>query len=305
MKKILNLIIPLSIISTASCQESRKVKVTVIEESGVPVEGAQVSVWYMGYKPEDSKEDKGTTNKLGVFIAQGTPLLRMEAHISKDGYYSSRSGRLSRKKDHDVTYVLRRVKKPIPLYARRVALIIPVLGQECGYDFKVGDWVAPHGKGRKSMCIFRMDAHVSSSEEYKQSLGISFPNNGDGLSTVNTKKTWKESEFKWLYKAPENGYIAESIFEQVREPNNSLKFDPGQQTYVLRVNTQLDKNGNLVSSNYVRISKGVQLFGVLSDKSGFTMTCYYNPTPNDRNLEFDLKRNLFKGLDSTERVNEP
>lgn len=34
-------------------------------------------------------------------------------------------------------------------------------------------------------------------------------------------------------------------------------------------------------------------------------TYYLNPTPNDRNLEFDPKRNLLQGLKATERVESP
>jgi hypothetical protein len=34
-------------------------------------------------------------------------------------------------------------------------------------------------------------------------------------------------------------------------------------------------------------------------------TYYLNPTPNDRNLEFDPKRNLFTNLKDEERVTAP
>lgn len=34
-------------------------------------------------------------------------------------------------------------------------------------------------------------------------------------------------------------------------------------------------------------------------------TYYLNPTPNDRNIEFDPKRNLFTNLSSSEEVRDP
>jgi hypothetical protein len=303
MKKILYLTLSLAIISAASCQEPRTVKVTVTEENGIPVPDVDASVLLVD--SQQTRRVSGKTDAQGIFKARGAAQLYMCVHLEKSAYYSTFVDRLSQKKDHDVTFVLRKVEKPIPLCARRAALIMPLLGKECGYDFEVGDWVVPHGKGKKSMCIFEMNTDVASSEEYKQSLSISFPNKGDGLVAVSPKKRWEESEFKWFYEAPENKYIAESIFQQVREPNKNLSFTPGQKTYVFRVNTLLDKNGNLISSNYVRVSKGMQLFGVLSEQPGFKITYYYNPTAHDRNLEFDPKKNLFKNLNSTERVNEP
>ena len=37
----------------------------------------------------------------------------------------------------------------------------------------------------------------------------------------------------------------------------------------------------------------------------FVFTYYFNPIPNDRNLEWDTKRNLFSGLTDMETPREP
>ena len=181
MKQITTLFLSLMLIVTASCQEARTVKVTVTEEDGTLIKDAQVSAWYMGYRPGESKEDKGYTDVLGVFIAHGTPLLRIEATITKEGYYNSSSGRLSRKQDHDVTFVLRKVKNPIALYARKFRGRVPVSGEVCGFDFEKGDWVVPHGKGKKADILISGTKEVKSRNDRKAVVEITFPNEQDGI----------------------------------------------------------------------------------------------------------------------------
>lgn len=305
MKPLISLLISCALVVTASCQESRTVKVTVTEEDGTPIEGAQVSVWYMGYRPGESEEDKGNTDASGVFTANGTPLLRMEATISKEGYYTSRSGRLSRKIDHDVSFILRRVKNPIALHAKKTSLKLPLLEKPCGYDFLLGDWVGPHGRGKQAHCFFQMNTHVASMQNYDQNLIITFPNKGDGIMFVDVTEKNKLSAFKWFYEAPEAGYSEQMRFVQSRKKNKPLLNEFSSLSYALRVDTKLDQGGNVISAKYIRISKGLSFYGALSKSPGFKFKYYFNPTPNDRNLEFDPKKNLFKNLDSTERVHEP
>jgi hypothetical protein len=111
--------------------------------------------------------------------------------------------------------------------------------------------------------------------------------------------------FKWLYQAPNNGYEAKAFFSQQREPKQPLRNIGIEHSYALRINTEIDKNGKIISANYVRLMNNVNLFGVLAPTQGAVFTYYFNPTPNDRNLEFDPSRNLFTNLEPTEQVREP
>lgn len=43
----------------------------------------------------------------------------------------------------------------------------------------------------------------------------------------------------------------------------------------------------------------------MSDTQAIGMTYYFNPAVNDRNLEFDPKRNLFNNLKLEEQVRNP
>ena len=305
MKPIINLLFSLLLITSTSCQEACIVKVTVTEEDGTPVEGASATVIFLGYGNDGKKEKTGLTDVQGKFEASGTTSGRMHVRVEKDGYYATNSGRLSRNEDHDVTYVLRKLMNPVPLYAKKALLNFPVNKKWLGYDFKAADWVAPHGKGKKTMCLLQMDVKAASGDEHIQELKIKFPNEADGVIKIPTLKEQSNSDFTWLYKAPEENYQPKFSFVRQRLLNKPILFDSSKFSYAMRVNTQLDEKGSVLSANYVRISRGHKLFGVLAKQQSFGLTYYYNPTPNDRNLEFDPKKNLFKNLDSTERVSDP
>jgi hypothetical protein len=60
------------------------------------------------------------------------------------------------------------------------------------------------------------------------------------------------------------------------------------------VRTVKDHAGNIVSARYGKIYGDFMQFSY-----------YLNPTPNDRNIEFDPKQNLLGGLKSFERVSAP
>ena len=69
--------------------------------------------------------------------------------------------------------------------------------------------------------------------------------------------------------------------------------DPNR-NYFFRVRTAKDHEGNIVSAHYGKIYGDFMQF-----------TYYLNPTPNDRNIEFDPKQNLLGGLQSFEQVSAP
>src|SRR5204863_9024831 len=71
-------------------------------------------------------------------------------------------------------------------------------------------------------------------------------------------------------------------------------YDPQKHGYFFRIRTSVHASGKIVSANYGKI------YGDFMD-----FTYYLNPTPNDRNIEFDPKRNLFTNLKANERVTQP
>jgi hypothetical protein len=306
MKTITKLLLSLLLVTTASCQEVRTVKVTVTEEDGTPIKDATATVIFLGYGNDGKKEKAGLTDAKGKFEASGTTSGRMHVRVEKKGYYETNSGRLSRKEDHDVTYVLRKIKKPIPLYARKVRLDFPVNKEWLGFDFLIGDWVEPHGKGISKDALFRCDTIKTGERDASGSVEIKFGKE-EGLFIVKDDFS-SESELKLPHIAPENGY--KSIFKRTEKSyhNKNFQNDLG---YFFRVKTK-ETSDKQVTMNYGKILNDIRFsprhytYQNKPDKfATVSFTYYFNPTPNDRNLEFDPKQNLFKDLDSTERVHEP
>ncbi|MGB0992949.1 MAG: hypothetical protein ACPG32_10835 [Akkermansiaceae bacterium] len=308
MKPITNLLFTLVLITTASCQEVRTVKITVTEEDGAPIEGANTIVTFLGYRGEDTVRKKGLTNAQGISKTRGATSGRMSTKIEKEGYYASRSGRLSRNKDHDLTYVLRKIKKPIPMYVRKFRGRIPMAGKACGFDFEVGDWVAPHGLGKRIDMLIKGNKEVKTRNDWKGEVTLSFPNKHDGIQKDD--KWFDYSEFKSSRKAPLEGYLPDEQLLSKQHPKNGYKGSSLPKNYLVRTRSQVNSKGEIVTAFYSKIIGGVEVIVGLHKDSrksppSVAFTYYFNPTPNDRNLEFDPKRNLFKNLDSTEQVHEP
>jgi len=110
---------------------------------------------------------------------------------------------------------------------------------------------------------------------------MSFPKPGDGIQEFTVPAVEKGSGLRSAHEAPVDGYQPEVVQTEMTNPNRNFYF---------RVRTKLDENGNVVSARYGKI------YGDLAQ-----FTYYFNPTLNDRNVEFDPKQNLLGG----EQVRQP
>jgi hypothetical protein len=184
---------------------------------------------------------------------------------------------------------------------------------EIGYDAELLEPMPPHGNGKRVDFIVKItstflgfkDAWTRRSAEvdvetrtrtfdegkvrygnWTHSVTYRFPNTGDGV--LLSPQFWPYCKLKMPHKAPEDGYAQEITLTETQD-NSGIRPDLAHcrehmvnNGLYLRVRTQLDKDGNVVSANYAKI--------VEPQGSGFDI--FYNPTPNDRNLEYDLKTNL-------------
>ncbi|WFB36361.1 carboxypeptidase-like regulatory domain-containing protein [Kiritimatiellota bacterium B12222] len=293
MRHLWTLIFCLCLTSQVACQPLKTVNVNVVGDDGNPIEGAEVVVWFYGYQPEDSKSDEGFTNEEGNFHAQGRPLLGMLARVNKDGYYQTEKDRLPMTEEQDQRLTLRKKIKPIPLYAKRWRIVTENTNKNLGFDFEKGDWVAPYGKGVKSDVIFNVEFSKKDIWTYEYKLKVSFPNEFDGIQTFETAKY---SELKSPHLAPLGQYKKVWVHKSSRNGKNRQKQTDSMpnRNYWLRVRSKVDDDGKLIAANYVKV------YGNFPD-----FHYYFNPTPNDLNLEFDPSQNLIKGLKYGERVNLP
>lgn len=279
-----------------------KVTIKVNDENGSPVAGATAGVGYYANSMPASID--GKTDADGVFTATHsarTDLAQLGFYVDKAGYYSIRMGYPLEppydplKWNPTKTLVLKKIGKPIAMYARLIDEKPPTLGQPIGYDLMAGDWVCAGHKGVNADIIFEQDYTNISSSEYYSKIIVSFPKVGDGIQIYALPDSEKGSDLRSPHEAPLNGYISQLTRETsaLRGQSSKFEFDLNR-IYLFRVRTALDSKGNVVSARYGKIYGDFMQFRY-----------YFNPTPNDRNIEFDLKKNLLGGLQSFEQVSAP
>ena len=153
MKKKLIIMIILAIgFLVAQEATTKRIKVRVIDEEGKPVPNMEVNgVPPTQWKTTNSKgevEFKVSTLKTFKFFVAVTPT--EEYYKDNSPAIFPRSESFNENKIHDI--VIKQKKNPISLYRGGMnsnsSGILPKLNQPIGYDLLIGDWVAPHGKGK-------------------------------------------------------------------------------------------------------------------------------------------------------------
>lgn len=236
--------------------------------------------------------------------------------VTKAGHYKTYGGRYLFKEkkgsqwepwNPTVELVLKPILKPIPMYARKVEMLrVPVVGQPVGFDLVASDWVAPHGKGSVSDLIFTLQkTFVDVEKPFEASLTITFANEDDGIQPT-IAAPHVGSELRLPRFAPEAGYESKLVKSTSRAAVNQMIVPANKEdlNYFFRVRT-VKKDKKIVSTNYGKIDRDIDFDIINSDTALLFFTYYLNPTPNDRNMEFDLKRNLLKGLKDAETVTNP
>lgn len=306
MKKTLRLIIAGIAISACAQIEPPKhdwnVTLKVVDDTGQPVGFANTWVYFLL-----TNQIAGLTDTNGVFVAthyDGSENLAFQ--IKKLNYYSVwidyHMGRnyTPEKWNPTKTIVLRKIGNPIPMYAKRQEMKFPTLNEPVGFDLMAGDWVTPYGRGFHTDILLKAHRNIINDREFNAELTVTFPDKDDGI-VVAPSEPAVGSEFKTSRIAAENGYEPELVlnFSNSRGPEKVFG-------YFIRVRTVLDQGGNIKSALYGKISGNFRFYaGTIAPTAGMGFDYYLNPTPNDRNVEFDLKRNLVNDLKPLEQVKEP
>ena len=303
MKNIIWAILIGMTISGAFAQTKHEWKVTlkVVDDDGQPVTSAKAGVGY--YTNRVSVSINGLTDTNGIFTASHSSYGgELGFAAEKAGYYTTRIPYLlgfdynATKWNPVQTLVLKKIEKPIPMYAKGLNAQPPENGKPVGYDLMIGDWVGPYGKGINTDIIFTREYNKKSLQDYDYKLTVSFPKAEDGIQEFPVQyKNMEGSALRSSHEAPTNGYQSQIVKLNVSHPGQKLVFDYDEnRVYLFRVRTAVDDRGNIVSTHYGKIYGDFMQFKY-----------YLNPTPNDRKIEFDPKQNLIKGLKSGEGINEP
>lgn len=334
MKNRMMLLVGLMLCFSRSTNAS-EISLRVVDEKGTPIAGAEVVIAFAAPQQKDSKGNYGNTDRDGRFSAKGTNRVGVIVKVTKGSYYKWVREKGFGQKDHDITVVMRKVEKPVPLYVRRVNLKFLVFDEWLGFDFEAGDWVAPQGRGKSRDILFKFHREFkgykfsekkmeemkfpdTTEADLKKFYGkwdgvlqVGFPSDLGGI--VEEKENYLPySEMKMPHLAPEEGYQSEEIviekrsylteederrsLEQMRDYYKSGIPESKPSGFFIRTRV-VEVNGKVIKANYVKIPKYEDDMGGIVPLSvgasgTVSFTYYFNPTPNDRNLEYRPGLNL-------------
>ena len=306
MKIIICIILSSLIINCALAEDALQehqwqATLKAVDETGQPVVGAKIQVGY----DMSTNIIAGLTDTNGRFIASHTSRsVDLGFYAEKPSYYPFRMqyhmGFFYKPEIWNPvqTVVLKRIIRPVPMYAKQLRTHVPDLDKPIGYDLTVGDWIAPYGRGNQGDILFTAHFDKPNNDESDFTLTIGFPNQKDGIQEFSVPAYYlgsQGSELRSAEEAPADGYQPEWVQTDNRKAGQPVKTNRDlNRNYYFRVRTKMDDRGNIVSAHYGKIYGDFMQF-----------TYYLNPTPNSRNVEFDPKQNLIKNLKPEEEVSEP
>lgn len=280
-----------------------QLRILVLEEDGRPVVGAKASATFetLGDRNRDTHESYTGKDGLAVFRGKSTGSVSFSA--IKEGYYPSRGGdQLTSSSagkwqpwNKEIRLVLRRVVKPVPMYARSTQtmdLSLPEKGKEIGFDLMECSWLSPYGKGKHADFIF----FQGSTAEGTPVLQITFPSRWDGIQK--SRNQFVYSDFYFDRNAPLAGYQRELTIKYSKLINTDQN-----EGYYFRVRSAED-SGRLARGMYGKIRGEVRFDISGHGTASIAMRYYLNPDYST-NLEFDRNRNLVMGAESYELLTAP
>jgi len=308
IKKIIALVF-MVLSSKVLALPTAKFTLLVVDEYGIPIQGANASLSFM--KPKkigwggDTYYIEGKTDKKGFYSGAGATQRYTIYGADAKGYYGTSfdykaftgvSGVLGFRKwqpwNPTLKVVLKKIKNPIAMYAYSTNWIdIPKNNEFIGYDLVKHDWVSPYGKGVVKDFLFKI-TYSDNSDSKIRNFSLNFPNALDGIQPFLTKDN-KGSALNSAHQAPENDYKSTLIQERVWKNGRSTstyRRDDGT-NYYFRVRCDNDKPDSCL---YGKIYGNIE-FG----KNILRLQYYLNPSIGDTNIEFDPKQNLFKGFKRT------
>jgi hypothetical protein len=271
-----------------------------------------------------------SANVTGITDNDGMVTLSMPSLDGKFGYGATKSGYYRSSGDSyqckitknnkwqpwnpTIDLVLKPIINPTPMYARRIgqlpeALSVPVLDAPVGFDLMAADWVTPYGKGSVGDLIFTVTESVpftGVNQPFDVTATVSFSNTGDGIQSVRAPIN-KGSDLRLPRYAPQDGYQT-ILMKETKRPAIGQPIDSGtreDQNYFFRVRTVVDENGKIKSALYGKIIGDIVVDPFHTKTALIQFSYCLNPNPNDRNMEFDPKKDLFEQLSPLVQVRTP
>lgn len=290
-------------------------RIEVVDADGIAVSNANVRAFMgMNFRPKGYWLE-GETDGQGCFPIRGkTCGDEIEVLVSKDGYYQSRKKFCFAMMgaEHEVRdgvwqprgiveiIKLKQIRNPGDLLVVGFGgwRDVPVTNAWIGVDLRLGDFVAPHGRG--AVADFEVLVEWDGQPPHKSKIcrgRIRFQESAGGYLAENDD----ESRYPYVYRAMAgNTYRIHDVQSVDRgELLDSIVQLKGK-SFVFRTRCTV-KDKEVVVANYGLI----RVFGVGASWNGKPAMCLsgvFNPTPNDTNLEpmsYEAKKWL-----RTKKINE-
>jgi hypothetical protein len=268
------------------------VYVRVVDEDLKAISDAEVSIGYYGPGITANTD----TNGMIKYRDKANGILA--CNVKKTGYYPTRgelwdgpSSAGDTPPTNMYTIILKKITDPVPMIDKeRVVAKYFWFEKPVGFDFEIGDWVAPFGKGRIADFIVNGRSRGHSFLDYECYVTISTTNSGDGFMEpppAPLGTTFLGSELASPASAPATGYQTNINMFARRLPGKSGEgWPPSRLSCVFRVRTQKDETGRIVRSNYGYIYDGFGIGGAVKEPYiSLVFGYYFNPNPTSRSLE--------------------
>ena len=286
-----------------------KVIYHVVDDDGRPLENVQVGYRWQNDYPRKTWGGYAMTDTDGVVVLQDNVGSQIMVSVSRERYYGAwdkllffwREGVSPLVKDgkwqpygENRTIVLKRVKKPVEMKFHSWGIdgyCAPVTNVWVGLDLECGQWCKPYGAGKHEDVLVRFSGIVKDRFARDTLAEFSFTNVPYAGFYVLQKDS--ASSMETCYEASTNDamYIDNKFFFKSKTAKGMPK---GEKEFVhlesgkymvFRTRCTVDESGKLISANYGKIC-GALYGGMMKllfhgDGSGI----YFNPTPNDPNLE--------------------
>ena len=205
LKLLLVLLVTLAVTSKADVGDFQ-VSVKVIDESGKPMPGVNVSASYVrstslipAANNISEKQVNFTTDKDGQVVIKDSGVCNNYVYCGVKpvkGYYpdATKEFRFQNVKSGNwqpwnptIEFILKPVGVQVPMFAKKIEwdTSVPEINKPIGYDLEIGDWVAPFGKGKTSDFLFTLERKFTSvTQDFSATLTLAFQDGGDGIILI-------------------------------------------------------------------------------------------------------------------------
>ena len=301
--------IKITLLTFAITPDIATVHFEVKDERGIPVSNINIKVstlaTYMGRFVGSPKMQTfsllSDTNGVATCIypcydSHGHYMVFSDNYYFESGDYSFKARLSSRsaislnivdKREMGVPVKVWRRRNPIPMYyADSLRIRLPSDQGAWGFDLKKADWVTPYGIGENADFVFEINLRKEG--EVMSVIGAIVFAENDGFyehdmmasrtfrSTYSADPNAKYANRREFFESNGNGKMRQPILEE-------------KKYIVMRTRTRVDAEGNVTHANYSQIYGPVRI----KNMELFIPAIFFNHNPNDVNLEFDFKNNLF------------